>query len=372
MRFSALDSASAASSASVESLPAYISELPKLSSEFTPFVPARWLRGGHRQTLAGVFWPLPKYDYRATQYRVTLDDGDEVVLHDDCPAGWKTGDRAALLIHGLTGSYQSHYMLRTAHKLNERGIRTFRLDLRGCGAGIGLARWPYHCGRSEDARAALLEIARLCPASPTTIVGFSLGGNITIKLLGELQGEACGGLDSAIVVCPPIDLARCSENLSRFPNRIYDKHFVKHMVRAVHTTRQLRPDLPFERFQAKPRKIVDFDHQFTAPLGGYRDVETYYEAASGLRYLPLIRYPTLLTAPHDDPMIPLHLYDRAEPSPWVDLIHPAGGGHLGFVARRGIDPDPRWMDWRILDWIAGWERLKGRSFANRETSSTAL
>lgn len=356
----ALENAPAANHARDTAIPAYVAELPNLSAAFPPFVPARWLRGGHRQTLAGVFWPNPPYPYHATQYRVTLDDGDEVVLHDDCPAGWREGDRAALLIHGLTGSYQSHYMLRTAYKLKERGIRAFRLDLRGCGAGVGLARLPYHCGRSEDARAALLEIARLCPSSAVTVVGFSLGGNITIKLLGELAGESCGGLDSAITVCPPIDLERCNQNLARFPNRIYDKHFVKHMVRSVHTTRQLRPDMPFEQFRKKPRLIKEFDHEFTAPLGGYRDVEHYYDMASGLRYLPLIRHPLLLVAPHDDPMIPTYLYENASPSPWVDLIHPAGGGHLGFVARRGIDRDPRWMDWRILDWIAGWEELKAK------------
>ncbi len=341
-----------------ESLPAYVVALPRLSADFPPFVPAWGLAGGHRQTLGGVYWPNRGFHYRATQYRVTLDDGDELVLHDDCPADWREGDRAVLLIHGLTGSYLSHYMKRAAHKLRERGIRAFRLDLRGCGAGVGLARWPYHCGRSEDARAALLEIARLCPASPVTVVGFSLGGSITIKLLGELAGSACGGLDSAIAVCPPIDLERCNENLARFPNRIYDKHFVKHMVRSVHTTRRLRPDFPFEQFEKQPRRIKEFDHQFTAPLGGYGDVATYYNLASGLRYLPQIRHPLLLVAPHDDPMIPAHLYDGAEKSPWVDLHHAAGGGHLGFIARRGIDRDQRWMDWRILDWIAGWEKLK--------------
>ncbi len=358
MSLAALESSPQLNPALAASIPAYVAELPTLSADFPPFVPARWLAGGHLQTLGGVFWPNRGFPYRATQFRFMLEDGDELVLHDDCPAGWRAGDRAALLIHGLTGSYQSHYMKRVAHKLSVRGIRAFRLDLRGCGAGVGLARWPYHCGRSEDARAALGEIARLCPASPVTVVGFSLGGSITLKLLGELAGANCGGLDSAITVCPPIDLARCSENLARFPNRIYDKHFVKHMVKHVYSTRQLRPDLPFERFQKKPRYIKDFDHEFTAPFGGYGDVATYYNLASGKKYLPLIRHPLLLVAPHDDPMIPSLLYDAAEKSPWVDLQHPAGGGHLGFVARRGIDPDQRWMDWRILDWISKWEVLK--------------
>ena len=351
------------SSARDDSHPAYVAELPRLSADFPPFVPAWGFAGGHRQTLGGVFWPIRGVQYKATQFRLTLDDGDELVLHDDCPAGWRAGDRAALLIHGLTGSYLSHYMKRAAHKLSERGVRVFRLDLRGCGAGVGLARWPYHCGRSEDARAALLEIARLCPGSPVTVVGYSLGGSITIKLLGELAGSDsssldCGGLDSAIAVCPPIDLARCSENLGRFLNRIYDKHFVKQMVRHVHSTRQLRPDLPFELFRKKPRGIKDFDHEFTAPYGGYGDVATYYNLASGKKYLPLIRHPLLIVAPQDDPMIPTTFYEGVTKSPYVDLQHPAGGGHLGFIARRGIDRDQRWMDWRILDWIANWETLK--------------
>ncbi len=358
MSSTALDTISSGSISQEESLPPYVAQLPRLSADFPPFVHARWLRGGHLQTLAGVFWPNRGFEYRATQFRVTLDDGDELVMHDDCPASWRTGDRTVLLIHGLTGTHQSHYMKRVAHKLGERGIRAFRLDLRGCGAGHGLARWPYHCGRSEDARASLLEIARLCPQSPTTIVGFSLGGNITIKLLGELSGQDCGGLDSAIAICPPIDLARCSENLSRFPNGIYNKHFVNHLVAQVHSTRKLRPDLPFEKFSKIPKQITEFDNVYTAPMGGYGDVQTYYREASGNRFLHRVRHPLLVIAPHDDPMIPSNFYHGAELSPWVNLVHSAGGGHLGFIARRGIDPDQRWMDWRILEWIAGWEKLQ--------------
>ncbi|OYV87501.1 MAG: hypothetical protein B7Z73_10010 [Planctomycetia bacterium 21-64-5] len=135
-----------------------------------------------------------------------LHDGDQIVLHDDCPEGWQPGDRVALLIHGLAGCHQSIYMLRIAARLEELGVRAFRMDLRGCGAGVGLARLPYHAGRSEDAAAALETIARLCPASPVALVGFSMGGNIALKLLGELGEERCGHLDRAVAVCPPFDL----------------------------------------------------------------------------------------------------------------------------------------------------------------------
>ena len=103
---------------------------------------------------------------------------------------WQPADRSALLIHGLGGCHDSGYMQRIAHKLNARGVRVFRMDLRGCGAGMGLARLPYHSGRSEDARAALAAIARICRNSPTTLVGFSLGANMSLKLLGELEHAA--------------------------------------------------------------------------------------------------------------------------------------------------------------------------------------
>ncbi len=162
-----------------------------------------------------------------------LDDGDQIVLHDDCPDGWRPGDRAALLIHGLAGCHESGYMVRIAHKLHAAGVRAFRMDLRGCGAGAALARLPYHSGRSEDARAALVAIAELAGGSPTTLVGFSLGANIALKLLGELGQAKCGNLDSAMAVCPPIDLAACSRQIARGGNRLYDRHFVHLLLRQL-------------------------------------------------------------------------------------------------------------------------------------------
>ncbi len=99
-----------------------------------------------------------------------------MILHDDCPDEWQPRDRVALMIHGLAGCHESGYMQRIAHKLSTRGVRVFRMDLRGCGAGQELASLPYHSGRSEDAVAALEEIAEIAPDSPVTLVGFSLGG----------------------------------------------------------------------------------------------------------------------------------------------------------------------------------------------------
>jgi predicted alpha/beta-fold hydrolase len=331
--------------------------------DFPRFQPHPLVRGGHLQTLAGVYLGGASRPYRAVQHHVAVSDDDRVVLHDDVPSGWRPGGRTALLLHGLSGCYTSRYMERIAGKLNDAGIRTFRNDLRGCGAGATLARLPYHSGRSEDAAAALQFIATLCPGSPTTIIGFSLGANVTLKLLGELGHGRCGGLDSAVAVCPPVDLMACSRNLSRWSNKIYDDHFVRNLWRAArgrcgangsashahgkgtNGTSQFR--LPNRR----PARLYEFDDVYTAPISGFRDASDYYRRCSSGKFVPGIRVPTLVIAAADDPMIPAALFEHIVWPSNIRFHMAGGGGHLGFIGRRGGDPDCRWMDWRVVEWI---------------------
>jgi uncharacterized protein len=318
---------------------------------FPPFEPHPLLPGPHAQTLAGVYLPGHRFPYQATQCRVPLDDGDQIVLHDDLPANWQASGRSALLIHGLAGCHESGYMQRIAHKLNERGVRTFRLDLRGCGAGAGLARLPYHSGRSEDAKAALVAIARILPQSPTTLIGFSLGANITLKLLGELEGRPCGNLDSAVAVSPPVDLAACSRQMQQRANRIYDRHFVGLLLRQIADRRRTLADAASVTFSRRPKTLWEFDDKFTAVVSGFGTAENYYRTASSAQFIPAIRTPTLILASRDDPMIPCDGLERAKIPPGVDVHLTHRGGHLGFVGRAGIDADRRWMDWRVVDWV---------------------
>ena len=318
---------------------------------FPPFEPHFLLRGPHAQTLAGVYLPGRRFRYRATQHRVELDDGDQIVLHDDCPAEWQATDRSALLIHGLAGCHESGYMQRIAHKLNARGVRSFRMDLRGCGAGAGLARLPYHSGRSEDAAAALAAIARLGPQSPTTLIGFSLGANIALKLLGELEGRPCGNLDSAVAVSPPVDLAACSRQMQSRANRIYDRHFVGLLLRQIEAQRRMLADAASVTLSRRPKTLWEFDDKFTAVVSGFGTAENYYRTASSAQFIPAIRTPTLILASRDDPMIPCEGLERAKIPPGVDVHLTHRGGHLGFVGRAGVDADRRWMDWRVVDWV---------------------
>ena len=322
------------------------------AQQFPPFRQHPLFRGGHVQTLAGVFLPSAKYSYQAVTHQVLLEDGDRIVLHDDQPGGWRQGMRTALLIHGLAGCHLSPYMQRIAAKLVAIGVRVFRMDLRGCGAGFGLARLPYHSGRSEDAAAALRTIAQECPESPTTLIGFSLGGNICLKLLGELGENACGGLDSGIAICPPIDLQAAVERISLRRNRPYDRHFVRMLLAQARERQRVLPDAPPISFERPPRGVWEFDNGFTAPVSGYGTAANYYRQASSAQFMPNIRRPTLVIASRDDPLVPWQPFMSVWPTPFVRLEMTHRGGHLGYVGRAGLDPDRRWLDWRIVEWVA--------------------
>jgi predicted alpha/beta-fold hydrolase len=318
------------------------------SFSLPPFRPHPFVRGGHAQTLAAYFWP-GKQPYRAKEQRVALADGDIIVLHDDRPPDWKPGDRAVLLMAGLAGCHLSGYLVRTAAKLNAKGVRTFRMDHRGFGAGAGLARHPFHAGRSEDVLAAARFLAELCPGSPLAVVGFSLSGNVVLQALGELREELPSQLDKAAALSPPVNLSACADWMERPANRFYNRHMVGCLLR--HLTDNNRTFSINGNGEKRPRTLRLFDDQYTAPVSGFLSVEDYYTKSSSAQFLSQIQVPTLIIAAADDPMIPKSSFDNLDRSAAVELHIAASGGHLGFIARRGPDPDRRWLDWRIVDWI---------------------
>jgi predicted alpha/beta-fold hydrolase len=283
-----------------------------------------------------------------------LSDGDTVLLHDSQPPGWTAGDPLVLLLPGLTGSHQSSYIVRTAAKLNARGVRAVRMDPRGWGRSPELARGAFHAARTEDIREALHFLAALAPAAPLGVVGFSLTGNMLLKLLGS-GAELPPSLHRAAALCPPIDLTQCADRLERpLPRRIYGSHFLKYLRRHIQLRQRLRPDdWPVEEFSRvrAVRTLLQFDEAFTAARAGFGSAAEYYRTCSAKPHLERITVPTLLIADRDDPVIPGEVFDDLLPSPAVTLHLTEGGGHLGFIGRRNGDPDLRWLDWRIVEWF---------------------
>jgi predicted alpha/beta-fold hydrolase len=316
---------------------------------FPPFQPPAWLRNGHLQTLAALALVGPRPPKSPVRHQIKLPDGDTIVLTEDRPAAWQSGDRVAVLVHGLAGSHLSPYMRRIAHKLAQNGVRTFRLDLRGCGAGDGLAKLPYHAGLTTDLRAAIAEVGRHAPNSPVALVGFSLGGNMVLKLLGEVDGSP-ENVDRGIAVCPPIDLAVCCRSLDRGLARFYDRHFVSLLTKKANGELQRLASQNGGKL-VRPRTLYQFDDCYTAPVSGFKNAEHYYEESSAAAYIANIKLPTTVLAAHDDPVVLRSVFASVAWPASVRLIETQYGGHLGYIARRGTDPDRCWMDWRVVDWV---------------------
>lgn len=320
---------------------------------FPEFEPHPLIPGGHAQTLLGYYLPGKRFPYRAVRHVVVLKDGDAIVLHDDCPPNWNLGDSAALLMHGLSGCHRSGYMERTAGKLSDIGVRTFRMDLRGTGASAGLTRLAYHAGRTDDTLAALEEIGELCPRSPVCLVGFSISGNIALKLLGEAPGLLPENLTSAIAINPAIDPAVAVERLERPSGRLYDRHFARLLFRQLSASTRLLDQVPGSiRSTKPPRSMREFDALYTAPMSGFDSAEEYYRKTASAGLIPNIQIPTLILAARDDPVVPVQSFEKLPPSPNVRLHITDHGGHLGFLARGNSDPDRRWMEWRVVDWVS--------------------
>jgi uncharacterized protein len=315
------------------------------------FRPLPFLRNPHLQTVLGQCLPAPPFPHPSREHFVELPDGDRVVLHDTAPPGWRPGAPVALLLHGGTGSHRSGLVVRLARLLLPRGVRVVRMDLRGAGRGAALARRSYHGGLTSDVRAAAREVHAWSPGSPLALVGFSLGGNLALKLAGEADDEPVPGLERVAAIGPPLDLARCGELLARPENRLYDRWFLAHLVAQARERARLLPDLPRLPDPA-PRTVREFDDSWTAPQWGFAGVDDYYQRASALPYVGLIRVPAFVLTARDDPFIAVGPFEELAPPPHVAVRIAEHGGHLGFLGTDGAG-GIRWAEQRVAEWVAG-------------------
>lgn len=319
------------------------------------FRPHIVFRSGHSQTLAAHFIYGKVLPESARLHALTLPDGDQLMLHDDRPATWSDRDHVALMVHGVCGSHASSYMSRIAGRLNQRNVRTFRLDLRGCGAGSTVARHSYSGGCTGDLLAALQEVCTICPGSSLALIGFSLGGNIALKLAGQNSPEFPEAVTKMVAISPAIDLVATAECLHRGASRFYNRYFAWLLWKQWQVRLQTCPNLlmpPSARRLVKPPHTVKrFDDLLTAPLHGFRDAHHYYSECSAGRDLQRIDVPTIVLTAADDPVVPIGPFETAPRSAAVSLQITRHGGHMGYLSHRSGDPDRHWMDWRIVDWV---------------------
>lgn len=307
--------------------------------DLPPFRPLPMWRGGDLQTLRN--WLKPPRDL--------LDDHAATAFVFDCRDG--SGDRLlaklhrpeadggkplVLLVHGLNGSEDSFYCRVSAAHLLAAGYPVMRLNLRGAGPGRSFSRANYHAGRSEDVGHCLAGLPPDLLKHGVVAVGYSLGGNLLLKYLGEAGSDA--GLMAAVTISAPIDLRAAQQRLGTHRNRLYHAHLLANL-----------------RDETGPaargiRSIHEYDHKIVAPANGYRSAEEYYAECSAQRYLGRIRRPTLLIHAGDDPWIPAMSYAEVK---WgehasLHLKLPVSGGHVGF---HGQGLDRPWYDLALLRFL---------------------
>jgi predicted alpha/beta-fold hydrolase len=300
-------------------------------------------------TLAGNFWRRPESEKQWPVETVVYqtEPGVRVMIHSQRPAENPRGE--LILVHGLEGSSASGYARSMVHAALERGWLTHRFNMRGCGGADELAVTGYHAGQTSDLLAFLRE-RRRASSLPIFVIGFSLGGNVALKLAGEL-GEQAGRLLTAVcAVSTPIDLAACVAALRRPQNVVYQARFLNRLKDRIRRKNRLAPDVYTLEHLPKIRTIEEFDDHYTARLFGFGTAANYFRTQSSNQFLEHIRVPALLIQSKDDPMVPfspVFEHPAFESNPCLTLLAVDHGGHLGFLSRGKAR---FWLDGTILDW----------------------
>jgi predicted alpha/beta-fold hydrolase len=326
------------------------------TSEFTPYI-----RGGHRQTLYA--WarkrrfpnlpePVARYFDVAADTRVLAHCHwhEDALLHP-----------TMLLLHGLEGSSLAHYMCGISDKAWAAGWNVVRLNQRNCGGTEHLCRGLYHSGLTHDPLFIMRELIERDGITALAVAGYSLGGNLTLKLAGELGDTAPPELKAVCAVSPTLDLARCVDALERPGNFVYQWNFVRNLKSRMRRKAAAVPDMYSLESLRRIWTVRRFDDVYTAPHHGFRDSADYYYRASALRTVDRIRVPALIITAEDDPFVPSapFRHPAITGNPNITVVVTPQGGHCAYVEGPRDEYDGYWAEREIV------------RFANASMSSRA-
>ena len=317
------------------------------------FQPHSVFRRGHAQTLAAYAWPRGFRFHSEIDEERFFDVAPEVKALAHCRWQNERDKHPTLVVwHGIEGSSASVYMLATAEKGFRAGFNIIRVNFRNCGGTEHLTPTLYHGGLSEDLRAVISELIEKDRLKRMFLVGFSLGGNLVLKVAGEYGDHSPEEILGVCAVSPSIDLTASADLILKRSNWIYQQDFVRRLKQRIRIKHRLYPDLYDVSGLRGVRTLREFDERFTAPANGFADAADYYYRASSLRVAAQIRIPTLVIHAEDDPLIPITpLGDTAiADNPYILLLAPKQGGHVAFIsADKGDDPDRFWAENRVIE-----------------------
>jgi predicted alpha/beta-fold hydrolase len=349
--------------------------MPARATSFEPLEFRPRFAGGHRQTLFA--WarrrrfphlpaPVPRYFSVAPDARV--------LAH--CHWHERPQDHPTfLLLHGLEGSSFAHYMCGIADKAWAAGWNVVRLNQRNCGGTEHLSRGLYHSGLTHDPLFVMRELIESDGIHALAVAGYSLGGNLALKLAGELGDAAPPQLRAVCAVSPTMDLARCVEALERRSNLAYQWNFVRNLKARMRRKAAAYPeDYPLTPLR-RVWTVRGFDEAYTAPHHGFRDAADYYHRASAVRVIDAIRVPTLIVTAGNDPFVPAAPFrdPRLATHPALTVVITPDGGHCAFVEATAPGYDGYWAEREIVRFANAHEAasMSVRLYPYLEKTSTA-
>jgi len=319
------------------------------------FVPKRGLRSGHVMTVYS--WGKPRRVppmAPASDRHFDVAPRTRVLAH--CHWQREPSRHPALLaLHGLEGSSSAHYMRGLAHKAFDAGFNVVLLNQRNCGGTEELSETLYHSGLTGDAAHVLQELNTVDGIDRFVIAGYSLGGNLALKLAGDYGDHAPPYLRAVCAVSPTLEVGECVRALERRQNFIYQWNFVRGLKRRMRRKGETHPGrFPIERLR-DVRTVRQFDEYFTAPHFGFAGAGDYYHKVSALRVIDRIRIPTLIITAEDDPFIPVEPFrdPKLASNPNIRLVVTRHGGHCGFIAAGEGGGDCYWAEDRIIEFVRG-------------------
>lgn len=317
--------------------------MPVIASKYK--VPT-WIGGKHAQTiLPALFRTVAGIDY--LRERISTEDDDFLDL-DWSRVG---SSQLTILSHGLEGSSRSPYLLGMVKELNARGWDTLSWNFRGCSGEPNRSVRLYHGGCIDDLKQVVDHACKTKAYRRVCLIGFSLGGNITLKYVGDLKAHLPSVLDQICVFSVPCDLYACARSLSSGINRLYLNLFLVTLKQKVAEKAKAHPGLFSSLDLEKIEDFIDLDNQVTAPLWGYKDAVHYYNECSSKHSLVKIEHPTLIVNAMNDPFLhpACFPHEVCQKSPHVTLESPSDGGHQGFIKDRLIGT--YWSEERALSFL---------------------
>jgi uncharacterized protein len=315
------------------------------------FRPHPWLRGGHVQTLASFFLPR-RIDLAAAERRLVEVEAGVSVL---CHCHWQQNRKALTLIvvHGLEGSSESQYMMGIARNGLAAGMNVVRMNQRNCGGTDHCAPTLYNSSRSADVAAVARNLVERDGIPGFVLIGFSMGGNLVLKLAGEWRSDGPAEFRGVAAVCPAANLAAGADALHEPANRIYEYYFLLQLFRRFRLKARLFPnDFDASRLRGI-RTLRDFDERITAYYCGFAGADDYYDRAAASHVIDRIARPTLVIHAANDPFISILPETRAKllANRTITYLETADGGHCSFVGERDGDPDydGRWAEREVVN-----------------------